>query len=591
MTALQLNQKLILPYVQNKYGDHDLQRFGVWERPGYSDASPNSYWVIFLHGGAWRDPRNTFKDFIPAVEFLHSSSDPNLAFVRGFISIDHRLSPHPEFPQDPETTPARSFRAAKHAKHLHDVYSGLSMAQKLYSFGNNYIFIGHSSGATIGYQLLMGGSLTPSNELPQIIHLPAAVVAIYGIYNLVGLNARYDGQYSSFLTGAFGPDQDVWKQVSPSRFKGDLTAAFHGAASSHNSFYTILADSADDKLLDSAEVETMRVKLVNDAEILPPQISIPLLEVSSHLSLPPVLTAAAANLWHYSSSTPSLLSSVEPLISFTRTTTESWFLAVGVVVESHGGAVTRNIFSAMKAESAGNFDGIVDCLEQLVNQLDDISSILARLPEKCDPSIFYHDVRPFYAGTKNMADAGLPRGVFFDMADGRGEWRQLRGGSNGQSSLFPLIDAFLGIRHGSASSGKKPGQVAEDNYHAEILNYMPREHRELLQDFTRLWDLEEIMRAVPDKATVQDLRTAHMAATTALARFRSKHIQIVSRYIILPSRKSAPETGAREARNLATMYRGKPRAAQIGTSGTDLIPFLKQARQQTLLASTKHSQN
>lgn len=185
-------------------------------------------------------------------------------------------------------------------------------------------------------------------------------------------------------------------------------------------------------------------------QVLPPQISIPLLDVASHLSLPPVLTLAAANLWNFNSSTPSCLSSIEPLVSFTATPTEAWFLAVGITVESRSGAIMRNVFDAIKAASTGNFDTVAKNIEQLAAQIEEITVILTRIPEKCDPSIFYHEVRPFYAGSKNMSGAGLPRGVFYDTGDGLGKWRQLRGGSNGQSALFPFIDTALGVRHGSA---------------------------------------------------------------------------------------------------------------------------------------------
>ncbi|PTB53962.1 hypothetical protein M431DRAFT_508997 [Trichoderma harzianum CBS 226.95] len=62
---------------------------------------------------------------------------------------------------------------------------------------------------------------------------------------------------------------------------------------------------------------------------------------------------------------------------------------------------------------------------------------------------FYHRVRPFLADSKNMGAAGLPRGVFYDESDGKGEWRQLQGGSNGQSCLIQLLDVVLGIEHNS----------------------------------------------------------------------------------------------------------------------------------------------
>lgn len=118
---------------------------------------------------------------------------------------------------------------------------------------------------------------------------------------------------------------------------------------------------------------------------------------------------------------------------------------------------------------------------------------------------------------------------------------------------------------------------------------MPREHRELLQDFTRIWNLHDLIQAAPDEASAQALRAAHLTATTALAEFRTKHIQIISRYIIVPSKTGALVNGAGNACSHATMNGSHPRLAPVGTSGTELMPFLKQAREKTLQARVVYS--
>lgn len=71
------------------------------------------------------------------------------------------------------------------------------------------------------------------------------------------------------------------------------------------------------------------------------------------------------------------------------------------------------------------------------------------MEEGCAPEVFYRDIRPFLAGSKNMALAGLPDGVFYEEDDdvGKGEWRQYSGGSNAQSSLMQFFDIVLGVEH------------------------------------------------------------------------------------------------------------------------------------------------
>ncbi|KAJ6785696.1 hypothetical protein PWT90_00989 [Aphanocladium album] len=247
-----------LAFTLHKYGDHDLQRFGVWQRVSQVEALSNSYWIVFLHGGAWYDPRNTFKDVLPCVEYMNSSSSPTLSSVLGFVSIDHRLSPHADHPQDPKSTKSCELRVAKHPDHLNDVHLALSLAQELYGIGKNYIFIGHCAGATMGCQLMMGRGAVPGYQPDRDIHLPSAIIGLYGIYDLVGLNTRYKGEYTTFLETAFGKDREVWQQLSPACFHGVIGAA-HG-----RHVYYVLTDSPDDKLIDRAEAETMREKLVHD---------------------------------------------------------------------------------------------------------------------------------------------------------------------------------------------------------------------------------------------------------------------------------------------------------------------------------------
>lgn len=257
---------------------------------------------------------------------------------------------------------------------------------------------------------------------------------------------------------------------------------------------------------------------------------------------------------------------------------------VGVAVEIQGRAVTSVIDSAVRAAITGNFMAIAVCLEKLATHIAEIITILARLPEKCDPGIFYHEVRPFYAGTKNMASVGLPRGVLYDEGDGQGFWKQLRGGSNGQSSLFPLIDAILGVQHGSVSKYQTTRADSDEDYHVDILQYMPGEHRAFRSDFRRIWDIQKIITAITDPRVSQAVTKAHQNAVSELSRFRTKHIQIVSRYIIVSSKKSPPAWATAEHRrhNLATMHQIEKQEGLMGTSGTQLMPFLKRARDDTL---------
>jgi indoleamine 2,3-dioxygenase len=90
---------------------------------------------------------------------------------------------------------------------------------------------------------------------------------------------------------------------------------------------------------------------------------------------------------------------------------------------------------------------------------------------------------------------------------------------------------------------------------------------------------------------VAAVEEAFQTATRALAEFRNKHLQMVTRYIIIPSRQPNGSQGV----NLATVSSRlkEPSAAGgmppgggelTGTGGTALLPFLKQSRDETFQA-------
>jgi len=152
------------------------------------------------------------------------------------------------------------------------------------------------------------------------------------------------------------------------------------------------------------------------------------------------------------------------LHTFTGTRDEEWFYLVSVAIEARGAPVIPIMLRAMDAVRANNPSLVIECLTKFVLCVDEISALLERMYEECGPEIFYHKIRPALAGSKNMAAAGLPRGVFYDEGNGKGEWRHYSGGSNAQSSTIQFLDLVLGIKHfPTRSSDEEPRE--KDSFH------------------------------------------------------------------------------------------------------------------------------
>lgn len=187
------------------------------------------------------------------------SKDISDSSIRGFASIDYRLSPHPKFPQDPADTPAVDLRAARHPDHILDVRAALAYLDEQYGMGQDYILLGHSAGATLTYQLLMGEDALAGHDMVPA-PLPRVTVGIAGVYDLPGLVARrgelYDGIYRAFVTGAFGSDEEAWKKPSPVNFPGKYTWPGGKVA--------MLAWSPEDSLIDEPEIDCLIRKMKSD---------------------------------------------------------------------------------------------------------------------------------------------------------------------------------------------------------------------------------------------------------------------------------------------------------------------------------------
>ncbi|KAI9649757.1 hypothetical protein NHQ30_002338 [Ciborinia camelliae] len=327
------------------------------------------------------------------------------------------------------------------------------------------------------------------------------------------------------------------------------------------------------------------------SEILPPQISKPFLVVASHLGLPPTATYAALNLWNFTSTSPILdLTDLDHLScqhTFTNTPDESWFYLISVAIEARGAEVIPLMIDAMNAIRADEPSILISCLEKFSACIKDCGALLQRMYERCDPEVFYHIIRPFLAGSKNMSAAGLPRGVFYDEGEGKGEWRQYSGGSNAQSSLIQFWDAVLGVKHvPTRPMGKPQTEVVppkKEGGHGfldEMRNYMPGPHRAFLNYIS---DVSPIHTYVDDSVCSSDVSKAYNHAVKTLAGFRDIHIQIVTRYIINPSKKAMAQGTEKEnaGLNLAVATTKKGGKDVRGTGGTQLIPFLKQSRDET----------
>ncbi|KAI1318337.1 hypothetical protein EDD11_006850 [Mortierella claussenii] len=363
------------------------------------------------------------------------------------------------------------------------------------------------------------------------------------------------------------------------------------------------------------------------AQSIPEPLAVPWQAISDKLNIPPVLTYAANDLWNWKLKDPQgpyTLENLETLSTMTGTSDETWFDIVSVTVEVEGGAALQPLLEAMQAVREDNMATVTAKLTIALTQLEKVGKQLARMFEKCDPAVFYWKIRKFFAGSENMESLGLLNGLEYKgVGPNRNERKYLMGATAGQSSLFPALDLIFGIDHHERSASRKnDAATITNNGSSDIKNepnalllkmkgFMPAPHRAFLDHLRRVANLRAYILSKKaaaangtenqDEYQVNDLIRVYDACVHQIKLFRDTHIQIVTRYILTQAKRGPPE-GWEDYRVLvpsetkineqfaqanvplsfskaASTEEGEPTIR--GTGGSDLMPFLKNNRDET----------
>ena len=143
------------------------------------------------------------------------------------------------------------------------------------------------------------------------------------------------------------------------------------------------------------------------SKVLPEVLAKPWVQVANILGRPPILSYASYCLdnWYRLNQRENIsLENVGLLTNFLGGVDEDWFVTIHVCIED----AARDAITAADAISKLNEKDTVknfsDNLKLIILSLRRVNAIFSRMPEKCDPYIYYHRVRPFIFGTKDNPD-------------------------------------------------------------------------------------------------------------------------------------------------------------------------------------------
>jgi indoleamine 2,3-dioxygenase len=279
----------------------------------------------------------------------------------------------------------------------------------------------------------------------------------------------------------------------------------------------------------------------NPATTIPRGIAIPWWGVAEKLGRPPMLSHASAVLENWrrlDKSQPVNLKNIASLQLFLGGLDERWFYQATVAIEAKGTPAIVALVEAQKAVVYNQIEALAKQLKKIVSVMADIQAALLQIPEKCDPYIFYHRVRPFLGGWPE------PGVVYEGVSDTP---QKFTGGSAAQSSLIQSLDAGLGIKHQEEKS---------KSFLLAMRSYMPPAHRKFIEFLEASPSVREYVFNHQD--THPDLCDLYNECVSGLNNFRKTHMELASIYIL----RQAPQ----DIR---------------GTGGTNFVGFLKEVKKDT----------
>ena len=282
-------------------------------------------------------------------------------------------------------------------------------------------------------------------------------------------------------------------------------------------------------------------------KVIPKNISKTWYKISQKLDRPPILSYAsyALNNWKLQDvNKPFDLENIRILQNFLGGMDEDWFIMIHIAIEHEAKEILNNLKTYYLDKNEDQ-----SYLENALVSIKKINQIMNRMPEKCDPFIYYNRVRPYIFGWKN--NPATPNGVIYEDVEEYGGNPQLfRGETGAQSSIVPALDALLGVTHSNDPLKE---------YLDEMRLYMPKEHRNLLNDLDQWSENNRSNSTTEDSSVVlsdEIIKEVHA--------FRNKHLEYARIYIHEQSLSNQNNSNV------------------VGTGGTPFMKYLDKHLQETV---------
>lgn len=287
------------------------------------------------------------------------------------------------------------------------------------------------------------------------------------------------------------------------------------------------------------------------ARRLPRNLAVPFHAIAQRLGRPPVLSYASYALdnWvRFDQTQPVELGNLMICQNFLGGLDEDWFILIHIDIEAQAAPALAAIPTLLEAVAQEDGATVLTSLNVIKAAWTRINATMDRMPEACDPYIYYNRVRPYLYGWKD--NPALPQGLIYEGVEEYGGQPQLwRGETGAQSAIVPTMDALLNVTHDRDRLW---------DYLIEMRTYMPPQHRAWIAAVEERSTLRQFVQNHSDPC----LQQLYNDCLTLIEQFRTRHLEFAARYI---------NQQAARASN----------SPEIGTGGTPFMRYLKKHRDES----------
>ena len=262
---------------------------------------------------------------------------------------------------------------------------------------------------------------------------------------------------------------------------------------------------------------------------IPTGLAVPFYEVATHLGIPPILSYALQAMVNWRRTDPAgpiAVGNLTLLQNFLGGMDEEWFVTLHINIEAVAGRALSVLLLAQSAVVDQERESLMTYLETIGKTLQTMADLLERMPERCDPDIYYHRVRPFMFSWKDNPD--IPDGMIFEGVEAyRNRPVELRGETGAQSGVIPALDVALGISHELDEMRR---------FLMELRDYIPPDDRAFVEQLEQGPSIR--CYVIEQRHTTPNLRDVYNFAIEKLTQFRTLHISYAARYILKPAQKT-----------------------------------------------------